>query len=157
MRPTDHSVHPFLIPCQADRSFAALSLACSPHPYSHSPFSQPFLTARHQHLHPPVSRTASLPAVKTHMARTATARTVRCMPGSPHLHIAAFIAPFIAARQTLLPVPDELRRTQASSVVIRPSSNTENGRALAAISAFTRRARAKSDCTNTVFLRDIFK
>ena len=114
MRPTDHSVHPFLIPCQAYRSFAALSLACSPHPYSHSPFSQPFLTARHQHLHPPVSRTASLPAVKTHMARTATARTVRCMPGSPHLHIAAFIAPFIAARQTLLPVPDKPRRTPFS-------------------------------------------
>ena len=142
---------PFLLPCHTDRRFAASPPICSPLPYFPSLFSQPAastfntpsILAKHQYRHSTLTR-----------PRTTTASTMRCMPGCPHLHIAAFIA----ARQTLLPVPDKPRRTQASSVFhTPPSSNTENGRVLAAISAFTRRTRAKSDCTNTLCSRDILK
>ena len=141
---------PFLLPCHTDRRFAASPPICSPLPYFPSLFSQPAastfntpsILAKHQYRHSTLTR-----------PRTTTASTMRCMPGCPHLHVAAFIA----ARGTFLLA----RRTQSNSGELRlpspPSSNTENGRVLAAISAFTRRTRAKSDCTNTLCSRDILK
>ena len=150
MWPADHSAHPFYYP--------AILTDVSPHrPQSVRPCHIfPAFSPRQ----PPASSIPPCIPAQHHLrirltrSRTATASTVRCMPGCPHLHIAAFIA----ARQTLLPVPDNPRRTQASSVFHPPpSSNTENGRVLAAISALTRRTRAKSDCTNTLCSRDILK
>ena len=98
---------PFLLPSHTDRRFAASSPICSPLPYFPSLFSQPAastfntpsILAKHQYRHSTLTR-----------PRTTTASTMRCMPGCPHLHIAAFIA----ARQTLLPVPDKPRRTPFS-------------------------------------------
>ena len=102
---------PFLLPCHTDRRFAASSPICSPLPYFPSLFSP----AAASIFNPPRIPAQHHVRIRLTRSRTATASTVRCMPGCPHLHVAAFIA----ARQTLLPVPDELSRTQANSGELR--------------------------------------
>ena len=138
---------PFLLPSHTDRRFAASPPICSPLPYFPSLFSPaaasifttPCIPAQH-HL-----RIRSHGPARPQPARCAACRAVH-ISTLPHLlpH-AKHCCPFQIN-------PGELRRAP-----FPPSSNTENGRALAAISAFVRRARAKSDCTNTLCSRDILK
>ena len=148
MWPADHSAHPFYYPAiltdvsphrlqfvRPCHIFPAFSPSQPPAP-SIPPVSSQSINTDIQHSHGPA---------RPQPARCAACRAVH-ISTLPHLlpH-AKHCCPFQIN-------PGELRRAP-----FPPSSNTENGRALAAISAFVRRARAKSDCTNTLCSRDILK
>ena len=138
---------PFLLPSHTDRRFAASSPICSPLPYFPSLFS-PAAASIFPH---PVSRHNITYAFDSHgPARPQPARCAACR--AVHISTLPHLLPHAKHCCPFQINPGELRRAP-----FPPSSNTENGRALAAISAFVRRARAKSDCTNTLCSRDILK